>query len=561
MSIEKLISYPLALLGSLALIAPAGDLGAGNRGNEGAGGASKRAATEMSWAETSFSAGSDGPVQPRRPAHGRTSAESAELRALRAAEGALFPELGASDLDLRGASLPQPSCETPDYELKKSTLNVTPAGEWLRGLARPDIAVPRDPKVAQYIRYFGANPKGREAFSLWLRRSGAYRNMIETALANRNLPKDLLAVMFVESGCITKATSGAGAAGLWQFMPQTAKAYGLTVREDYDERRNPWRATEAAVAHLADLYAQFESWHLALAAYNLGYQQLLDRMEETATEDFFSLSKVSEGLPRETALYVPKILAVAVILRNLEYFGFDGVEKLPGLSASRIEIPAGTRLSTIARAAGTSLRKLRDLNAHIDGDQVPSLDAPAYVYVPNAGVARAKAMLPRLLEEQEQKPIDLRVTADFDWGREELDENWRSRLAQTKPADYLSRRDQLRAIADAAEAGNAKPQFAEARAETQRPSDKRKRKVPQRERETLWGFAEAASSNMSLKETVVYHRVQRGETLSGIAARFHVSKRDLALANDLTTQSHVKAGVKLRIVLPPGREPNNPTNG
>lgn len=552
MSIEKLISYPLALLGSLALIAPAGDLGAGNRGNEGAGGAAKRAAMEMSWSDTTFSAGSGGPVQPRRPARGRVSAESAELRALRAAEGALFPELGASELDLRGAALPQPSCETPDYELKKSTLNVTPAGEWLRGLARPDIAVPRDPKVAQYIRYFGANPKGRDTFAIWLRRSGAYRTMVETALANRNLPKDLLAVMFVESGCIPKATSGAGAAGLWQFMPQTARAYGLTVREDYDERRNPWRATEAAVAHLADLYAQFESWHLALAAYNLGYQQLTDRLEETATEDFFSLSSVSEGLPRETALYVPKILAVAVILRNLEYFGFDGVEKLPGLSASRMEIPAGTRLATIARAAGTSLRKLRALNAHIDGDQVPSLEAPAYVYVPNAGMARAKAMLPRLLEEQEPKPIDLKVTADFDWGREELDENWRSRLAQTKPADYESRRDQIRAIADAAEARNTKSRSTDSR---------RNRKIPQRERETLWGYADAASSNMSLKETVVYHRVQRGETLSGIAARFRVSKRDLALANDLTTQSHVRAGAKLRIVLPPGRDANNPISG
>lgn len=501
----------------------------------------------MSWADSSFSAGSDAPVN-RRPTHGRTSAESVELRALRAAEGAIFPELGGSELDLRGASLPSPSCDTPDYEFKKSAVvDVTPAGEWLRGLARPDIAVPRDPKVARYIRFFGGHPKGREAFAVWLRRAGAYRGIVEAALANRKLPKDLLAVMFVESGCIPKATSGAGAAGLWQFMPQTARAYGLTVRDDYDERKNAWRATDAAVAHLADLYAQFESWHLALAAYNLGYQQLLDRLEDSGTEDFFSLSNVAEGLPRETQLYVPKILAVAVILRNLDYFGFDGAEKLPGISASRMEIPAGTRMALVARAAGTSLRKLRDLNAHIEGDVVPDIGAPAYVYVPSNGVARAKAMLPRLLEEQEQKPIELKVTEDFDWGRGEFDENWRSRLEQTKPADYESSEERRRALADKVRSAS--------------DNARKTTGTPRRERETVWGYAKSAAPEMSLKENVTYYRVQRGDTLSAIAARFHVSKRDLALANDLTTQSHVRAGAKLRIVLPPGQDPPKPTSG
>lgn len=527
MSIEKFVSYPLALLGSLALLTPATDMG---RAKEVEGASS----AETRRLESGVGAGASAAVG-RRPVHGRSSAESAELRALRAAEGALFPELGASELDLRGATLPTASCESPDHEFAKSaTMNVTPAGEWLRGLERPEIAVPRDPKVARYIRYFGAHPKGREAFSQWLRRSGAYRDIVETALAKRKLPRDLMAVMFVESGCIPKATSIAGAAGLWQFMPQTARAYGLKVQADYDERRNTWRATEAAVAHLADLYAQFESWHLALAAYNMGYQQLLDRLTDTGAEDFFALSNIAEALPRETLLYVPKILAVAVILRNLAYFGLDGVEKAPALSASRIEVPPGTRMGLVARAAGTSLRKLSDLNAHITGDTVPDIGAPAYVFVPSSGLARAKSMLPRLLNEQTPQPIDLEVTADFDWGREEFDMNWRSRLEQTKPLPEASDKE--------------KP-----KTRTEKRTSRSKLDPPQRETETAWGYADPTANEISIKETVTYYRVRRGDTLSGIASQFRISKQALAEANGLTTQSQIRAGAKLRIVtLPPG---------
>ncbi|HMA93683.1 MAG TPA: transglycosylase SLT domain-containing protein [Polyangiaceae bacterium] len=529
MSIEKFVSYPLALLGSLALLSPATDMSKAKE-IEGA------SSTETHRLESGVAAGASAAVG-KHPVHGRSSAESAELRALRAAEGALFPELGASELDLRGASLPTASCESPDHEFSKSaTMNVTPAGEWLRGLERPEIAVPRDPKVARYIRFFGAHPKGREAFSQWLRRSGAYRDIVETALAKRRLPRDLMAVMFVESGCIPKATSIAGAAGLWQFMPQTARAYGLKVQSDYDERRNTWRATEAAVAHLADLYAQFESWHLALAAYNMGYQQLLDRLTDTGAEDFFALSNIAEALPRETLLYVPKILAVAVILRNLAYFGFDGVEKAPALSASRIEVPPGTRMALVARAAGTSLRKLSDLNAHIIGDAVPDLGAPAYVFVPSSGLARAKSMLPRLLNEQTPQPLDLEVTADFDWGREEFDMNWRSRLEQTKPPPEASDKE--------------KP-----KTRTEKRTWRSKLETPQRERESAWGYADPAAKDMSIKETVTLYRVRRGDTLSGIASQFRISKQALAEANGLTTQSHVRAGAKLRIVTP------SPSNG
>ena len=531
MSIERLLSYPLAILGSLALITPASEVGTGMRGTEGA-------PASVSWRESSLGAG----ARPTKSSVGRIGAESAELRALRAAEGALFPELGNSNRDQRdAAAVSSGSCESPDYEFSKSaSVDVTPAGEWLRGLARPDIAVPRDPRVARYIRYFGADPKGRESFSKWLRRYGAYRDIVTSALAKRNLPPDLVALMFIESGCIPKATSIVGAAGLWQFMPQTAQAYGLTVQERYDERRNIWRSTEAAVAHLADLYAQFESWHLAMAAYNMGYQQLLDRLKDTGAEDFFSLSNFAEALPRETLLYVPKVLAVAVILRNLEYFGFDGVEKLPAISAVRLEVPPRTRLTLIARAAGTSLRKIEDLNPQIIGEAVPDIGAPVYVYLPSHGAARAKAMLPRLLEEQNQHPIDLKVTADFDWGREEFDADWRSRLERTAP---IAKADDPKAPG-AKSKTNVWQQGGNEAASAGRILDGRGA--------ARWGFVSDAEAAMSRKDEAMFYRVKRGDTLAKVAAQFKLTTRELARANGIRATARIRAGAKLKIVPPEG---------
>lgn len=534
MSVEKFLGYPLAILGSIALIAPASDGGGLLRGTEGTVSAFRAGSDEKSWQDSDFGSGATGPRQARHWP-GRSSAESAELRALRVAEGSLFPELGSPELDQRDAAPRSAACESPDYELAKSTrIDVSPAGEWLRGLQRPDIAVPRDPKVARYIRYFGADPKGRETFSQWLKRSGSYRQIVEAALAKRNLPKDLVAVMFVESGCLPKATSLAGAAGLWQFMPQTARAYGLVVEGDIDERRNIWRSTEAAVAHLSDLYAQFESWHLAMAAYNFGYQQLMDRLKDNGVEDFFALSKLPEALPRETLLYVPKILAVAVILKNLEYFGFDGVEKRPSISASRMDVPARTRLSLIARAAGTSLRKLEALNPQVLGEVVPDTGEPAYVYLPNSGLARARTMLPRLLEQAQSRPIDLKVTADFDWGREEFDANWRSRLERTKPDVTNQERERA----------HSTPQ------QEHQPNDAVS--LLQHERQSTWGYPDPSTLAMSRQEAVTYYRIKRGDTLAKVARRFKLTTSELAKANGISDVRRIRAGAKLKIVLSEG---------
>ena len=379
---------------------------------------------------------------PRRlpPVHGRLSAESPELRELRIAESSLFPEVGSADYEL---SSPELWDEVLQHASKRegearAQLMESEAEDVFAGLKMPSFPVRRHPTVARYIEYFTSSAKGRKLMTTWLRRSGRYQHVLEAALKERGLPRELQSVVYIESGFWPTARSSAGAVGLWQFMPKTGRAYGLSIDKGVDERRSIWRSSEAAAQHLSDLYERLNSWDLALAAYNMGYQQLHRRMQELGVEDFWSLSAVDGALPRETKLYVPKVLAVVVILNNLERFQLADVERMPPLKAAQIRVPPGVRLSQIARAAGTSLRMIREFNPEFRSEVVPDRGGLVAVHIPSPGLARAKTMLPRLLQDTDEK-LDLGVSPEFDWGDQELDADGNSRLEKTGPNKKSSR--------------------------------------------------------------------------------------------------------------------------
>jgi peptidoglycan lytic transglycosylase D len=309
------------------------------------------------------------------------------------------------------------------------TGSVTP-GFWER-LRMPALAFEPNARVEKYVRYFTESAEGRKTFVSWLKRSGKYREVVLESMRKNDVPQDLIAVAFIESGFRPKAVSSAGATGLWQFMPRTARAYGLKVGRRYDERRSIWRSTDAASRHLADLHEYFQSWELALAAYNYGYERLAALSERMATKNFWSLSAVKGALPRETVLYVPKVLAVAVVLNNLDRFELDDVSIDAPIAGAPLEVAGGIRLSLIARAAGTSLETIRAMNPEFKKDETPRGDRPVWVHIPSDGLARARVLLPRLLEDADQNTDDTRVPDGFNWGRDDPDRDAMDRLHST----------------------------------------------------------------------------------------------------------------------------------
>lgn len=165
----------------------------------------------------------------------------------------------------------------------------------------------------------------RDDFATFLARMTKYESMIAEKLRERGMPQDLIYLAMIESGFNPNAASPARALGLWQFIAPTAQRYGLEVNGRIDERRDPEKSTDAALAYLSDLHDRFGSWYLAAAAYNTGENRVGRIMrEETGSErgtetDYYA---IADRLPAETRDYVPLMIAAARIAKEPHKYGF-----------------------------------------------------------------------------------------------------------------------------------------------------------------------------------------------------------------------------------------------
>ena len=146
-----------------------------------------------------------------------------------------------------------------------------------------------------------------------MKRLDQLRPTLSRILESEGVPQETVSVVIVESGGRTTALSPKGALGLWQLMPDTARRYGLVVTPSRDERLDVERSTRAAAHYLRDLYQQFGSWPVALAAYNAGEQRVQRAVERAGTADFIQLSSL-RLLPQETRNYVPAVLSAMQLL-------------------------------------------------------------------------------------------------------------------------------------------------------------------------------------------------------------------------------------------------------
>lgn len=231
-----------------------------------------------------------------------------------------------------------------------------------------DFPVVINKQVNYYLELFQG--KQRKDFARWLARSGRYVPAIEKELLEAGLPRDLAFLAMIESGYNPSAVSCAGAGGLWQFMPATGRQYNLAINSWVDERRQPEKATKAAIQYLSRLYRQFNDWHLAVAAYNAGEGMIERSIKKHNAKDFWELA-ASEGMYMETKRYVPKLIAAIIIARNPEAYGFDNIEYHSAHRYEMVQVPAGVDLAAVASTANTSVKQLRTLNNELLKNQTP----------------------------------------------------------------------------------------------------------------------------------------------------------------------------------------------
>jgi len=207
--------------------------------------------------------------------------------------------------DLSTMSLASPS--VPE------TLKGAPAVLWRNGIQIPI----QEPLIEKYIRFYRG--EGRKTFSDAMKRAKNSLPVMTEILESQGVPAELVSIVFVESA-FEKNSSYRGAGGYWQMMAATARNMGLRVDRWVDERRDPIKSTKAAAKYLKTLYEQYDSWLLALAAYNAGTGPISCAARKCCVKDGVLYGR---KLPAHSAVYVSKVLASMLILREPQKYGFE----------------------------------------------------------------------------------------------------------------------------------------------------------------------------------------------------------------------------------------------
>lgn len=250
-----------------------------------------------------------------------------------------------------------------------------------------------------FIKY---SRERRGTMENFLRNSIPYLNYTKSVFRSRGLPEDLAYLAYLESGYNPVAVSRSNAVGMWQFISSTGKAYGL--RQDWwtDERRDPYRSTEAAASYLSRLYDIFHDWHLAVASYNGGEGKIGRAKEATGASKLHEIIQKNDKLDynlqlrEETMLYVPRFLAISKIMRNADTLGIrpaspDADHPVLVPVATLTARPA-TDLVELSRRLNMSWKEFLAYNPHILRSISPA-GRSCTVYVPKNKESQAKALL------------------------------------------------------------------------------------------------------------------------------------------------------------------------
>jgi hypothetical protein len=221
--------------------------------------------------------------------------------------------------------------------------------------------IPHDHPLIEKFRKQYMSTDGYNYLSKIMKRSAPYRDFIIELLETENMPAELLFLPVIESGFFETATSKSGAVGIWQFMKNSIGGYNIHIDDWVDERRDPWKASIAAVKKLKWNYSQFNDWPLALAAYNSGAGTIRTAIKKAGKADYWYLAEHGY-LKKETLYYVPKFLAIAEILSRSEELNIDWGNTEDHPPTSTIEIKRAIDVRLLAEELGLDSETIRKLN-------------------------------------------------------------------------------------------------------------------------------------------------------------------------------------------------------
>lgn len=372
-----------------------------------------------------------------------------------------------------------------------------------------DVPITLNEKVKAYIHLFQTSRWGVIARAF--ERAGRYLPMIREIFAEKGLPQDLINLAYIESAFNPLAYSKAKALGIWQFIEPTGRRYGLKSSYWLDERRDPEKSTRAAADYLSYLYGLFQSWPLALAAYNAGEQRIQEAIERQGTTDFWALK-----LPKETELFVPAFMAMTIIAKNPERYGFTPPQEQPWVF-DRVKLKGPVDLRLIAKLINIPLETIRKLNPELLRWITPS-SMPYY-----------EVKLPPGTKEEL-----LQALAQVPQAHQASLSRHRIRKGETLAKVASRYRIPVRVLA---ELNGIKPgQRLQAGTFLHLPAPT-----------TVASRDMAEPSSSSIGKRVARHRVRKGDTLWRIARTYDVSVKDLKRWNQLDGKNRIHPGQVLLV--------------
>ena len=371
-----------------------------------------------------------------------------------------------------------------------------------------------NPLIQQYINYYQS--RGRSTMENGLRRSGQYMRLARKIFAEEGVPLDVTWLGQVESAWKPKAVSWAAASGLWQFIPSTGRMYGLRQNAYIDERNSYEQATRASARHLKDLARRYNgNWELAMAAYNTGAGNVDRAISRAGTANFWMIYPY---IAQETRNYVPNILAVILIAKNPEKYGFKGIKSDAPMSYDVVQVPTAISLQLVADATDSNVDYIRSLNPELKRDITPRGDA-YNVRIPAGRAKQFASLIQRITPDKRESARLISVAPGEDW------------QAVANRTGFNAA--QLQSWNSGVELKGATKIVA--------PSSGIKL--------TKWVRSTAAATNAGDIQGPGLNKVRarKGETIASIAAARSLDANDVARLNGIPVNSELKAGQEIKI--------------
>jgi membrane-bound lytic murein transglycosylase D len=375
-----------------------------------------------------------------------------------------------------------------------------------------NFAFTLNPLIQGYINYYQG--RGRGTMESGLRRSGQFMKVARKIFAEEGVPLDVTWLGQVESAWKVRAVSWAAASGLWQFVPSTGRRYNLRQNAYLDERNSIEQSTRASAKYLkwlADRYGG--NWELAMAAYNTGEGNIDRAISRAGSSNFWMIYPY---IAQETRNYVPNILAVILIAKNPEKYGFKGIKPDAPWTYDIVRVPTATSLQLVADATDTSIDHIRTLNPELKRDVTPRGDTYD-VRVPAGRSKQFASLLQRIAPERRETARIISVAAGED----------------------------LQSVANRTGINVAQLQAFNPGVEMKSAT---KLVVPNSNvKLTKWVRATSQPGEAAPATGIDKIRARKGDTIARIAASRNLDANDVARLNGIPVDAELKAGQEIKV--------------